>query len=77
MGNLKIDIPRLNKMLSTPPAEPGEKRPYRQGEIFFVGGELPVFETLETMFESHCTEAISLFYLTFGHSDDLELVRQL
>ncbi len=45
---------------------PTADRLFRDRSVFFVGGTLPVYETLETMFSSFCTEATDLFYLTFG-----------
>lgn len=53
----------------------------REKGIFFVGGELPVNETLETMYESYCTESTDLFYLCFGHEEmfhrGAEMARQI
>ena len=53
----------------------------REDGIFFVGGELPVNETLETMYESFCTESTDLFYLCFGHKEmfhrGAEMARQI
>ena len=49
--------------------------------MFFIGGALPVFDTLETMYESHCQESTELFHVTFTAPDELkgnlELVRQI
>ena len=54
---------------------------YRDRNVFFVGGVLPVYETLETMFDCFCTEATALFYLTFGpretFSQGEEMARQI
>lgn len=53
----------------------------REDGIFFVGGELPVNETLETMYESFCTESTELFYLCFGNKEmfyrGAEMARQI
>lgn len=53
----------------------------REDGIFIVGGELPVNETLETMYESYCTESTALFYLCFGHKEmfhrGAEMARQI
>jgi hypothetical protein len=43
----------------------------RDGRVFFVGGILPVHETLETMFLSYCVESTDIFVLTFGAADTL------
>lgn len=63
---MNIDQNRLNALAARPlqPAAAHELR--RDGGVFFVGGELPVNETLETMFESFCMESTDLFYLSFG-----------
>lgn len=63
---MNIDQNRLNALAARPlqPAAARELR--RDGRVFFVGGELPVNETLETMFESFCMESTDLFYLSFG-----------
>lgn len=54
---------------------------FRTGSLFFIGGNLPVYETLETMFESHCQASTELFYVIFGDETDfsknIELLRQI
>ncbi len=57
---MNIDQNRLNSLAAQP------VRPAAAHELWRVGGELPVNETLETMFESYCTESTELFYLSFG-----------
>lgn len=66
MASLITDNNRLLSMLGSDRELPAASRLYREGEVFFVGGELPIYETLETMFNSFCTEATALFYLTLG-----------
>lgn len=63
---LDIDQNKLSDLIKQPlqPAAANVLR--RCSNVFFVGGELPVNETLETMFESFCTESTELFHLTFG-----------
>jgi hypothetical protein len=53
---------------SAPPASADELR--REENIFFVGGNLPVRDTLETLFDSHCQAPAELFHLTFGDLDN-------
>lgn len=78
---LTINPHRLQALIEKPFAVPfpGELR--REGAVFFIGGNLPVFETLETMYESHCQESSGLFHITFSGRDELsnnlELVRQI
>jgi hypothetical protein len=64
-----VDMHKLRTLLAKPekPALAGELR--REGNVFFVGGELPVRETLETLFDSHCQSPAELFKLTFGCLD--------
>ena len=63
---MNIDRNKLNELIKRPllPAAANELR--RCGNVFFVGGELPVAETLMTMFESFCTESTDLFHLSIG-----------
>jgi hypothetical protein len=63
---MDIDQNKLNDLLKTPVQPAAEHELRRCGNVFFVGGELPVNETLETMFESFCMESTELFHLTFG-----------
>lgn len=53
----------------------------REDGVFFVGGDLPVNETLETMYESFCTESTDLFFLSFGNKETFhrgaEMARQI
>ena len=78
---LAINTHRLQTLIEEPFATPSPHELRRQGPVFFIGGSLPVFETLETMYESHCQESSGLFYVTFAGpdqvQDNLELVRQI
>lgn len=53
----------------------------RDGKVFFIGGNLPIYSTLETMYESYCLESSELFHVTFGDEGrfehNLEMVRQI
>jgi hypothetical protein len=81
MANLVIDNSRLSSLLEGTFPVPAADRLYRDRSVFFVGGVLPVYETLETMFDSFCTEATALFYLTFGPAETFprgeEMARQI
>jgi hypothetical protein len=76
-----IDSNRLNILHETPfnYASPTELR--REGRVFFIGGNLPVYSTLETMYESYCLESTDLFHVTFGDAgafeQNLDMVRQI
>lgn len=37
----------------------------REENVFFIGGELPARETLETLFDSYCQAPVDLFHLNF------------
>lgn len=60
-------------------ADPGGLR--REGRVFFIGANLPVHSTLETMYESYCLESTDLFHVTFGDAglfeQNLDMVRQI
>jgi len=76
-----IDSHRLDFLHGTPCnyANPTDLR--REGRVFFIGGNLPVYSTLETMYESYCLEATELFHVTFGDAaafgQNLDMVRQI
>lgn len=78
---IDINRNRLNILVAQPVRLPTARELRREGRVFFVGGELPVNETLETMFASFCTESTDLFYLSFGEPETvaggLELARQI
>ncbi|HEX8960701.1 MAG TPA: hypothetical protein VF775_03940 [Geobacteraceae bacterium] len=66
---MKIDQKKLRELIARgiPLPSPDELR--REDNVFFVGGNLPERETLETLFESHCQVPAELFHLTFGDID--------
>lgn len=63
---MNIDQNKLRDLAARPKQSAAAHELWRDGRVFFVGGDLPVNETLETMFESFCTESTELFYLSFG-----------
>jgi len=76
-----IDQAALRELLANPPRLPGSRELSRAGKVFFVGGDLPVNQTLETMFESFCMESTDLFLITFGSLENFhqgeEMARQI
>ncbi|MBT1073598.1 hypothetical protein [Pelotalea chapellei] len=78
---MTIDTDRMETLAHTPFQSAGPEDLWRKGSVFFVGGNLPLYETLETMFESFCMESTQLFHLTFGDQarfrDNLEMARQI
>lgn len=68
---LTVDRQKISTLTSSPVSSGAADVLRRQGNVFFVGGDLPVYETLETMFESYCMESTGLFHLTFGSSGNL------
>jgi hypothetical protein len=76
-----IDPIALAGQLGSPPKLPDALELRRAGKLFFVGGDLPVNQTLETMFESFCMESTDLFLLSFGSRDNFshseEMARQI
>ncbi len=78
---MTVDRHKVHSLMNSPLLTGAADVLRRQGTVFFVGGNLPMYETLETMFESHCMESTGLFYLTFGNSstlqDSLEMARMI
>lgn len=72
-----IDPNALASQLASPSKFPNAQELRRAGKVFFVGGDLPVNQTLETMFESFCMESTDLFFLTFGSRDNFSLGEEL
>lgn len=76
-----INSHKLHAFLKEPFVIPSADVLRRQGAVFFIGGNLPVLEALETMYESHCQESTGLFHVAFGELDalsaNLEMVRQI
>ena len=76
-----IDSHKLNHLrdMAVSYANPDDLR--RDGKVFFIGGNLPIYSTLETMYESYCLESSELFHVTFGDEScfdhNLEIVRQI
>jgi hypothetical protein len=78
---MDIDWQKLNDLLKEPRLRGGSNELQRSDSVFFVGGELPVYETLQTMYESFCMESTELFHLSFGPMGTLqsgeEMARQI
>ncbi len=81
MTSLTTDKKRLADLLVSNRQLPAEDRLYRDGNVLFIGGALPPYQTLETMFNSFCMEATALFFLTLGSRETLpqglEMARQI
>jgi hypothetical protein len=84
MGSQMIHEINEHKLEMLPDATRDYARPdllQRVGKVFFIGGNLPVYSTLETMYESYCQESSELFHVSFGDpgqfEHNLELVRQI
>lgn len=79
--SMKLNINRLQHLMAEPFPDTTPTELRRQGSVFFIGGNLAVYETLETMYASYCQESADLFLVTFGERGDfdrnLELVRQI
>ena len=78
---MTIDTNKTETLARDPFRPAGPENLWRKGSVFFVGGNLPLYETLQTMFESFCMESTQLFHLTFGEhdrfQDNLEMARQI
>ncbi len=69
---IKIDQHKLRELIARQFPRPSSDELRREGNVFFVGGNLPEQETLETLFESHCQGSAELFHLTFGDPDSFQ-----
>ncbi|MHB8056741.1 MAG: hypothetical protein ACYDHC_02475 [Desulfuromonadaceae bacterium] len=76
-----IDSHRLSSLHGTPLNYLSPMDLRREGMVFFIGGNLPIYSTLETMYESYCQESTDLFHVTFGDAvafeHNLDMVRQI
>ena len=79
--SMALNHNRLQHLLEDPFPSLSPDELHRRGTVFFIGGNLPVYETLETMYESYCLESTDLFHVTFAGCEDLErnleMVRQI
>jgi len=79
--SLALNHDRLQHLINNPFPVLSANELQRRDTVFFIGGNLPVYETMETMYESHCQESSDLFHVTFAERNDLErnleLVRQI
>lgn len=65
---MRIDEKKLRELSArTSPFSPDELR--REENVFFIGGNLPERQTIETLYESHYQNNAALFHVTFGESD--------
>ncbi|WP_243370016.1 hypothetical protein [Geotalea sp. SG265] len=78
---MRLDQQKLRQMIGKPVNTFDTAMLRRDGNVFFVGGDLPVRETLETIFDSHCQVPAELFCLTISSLNTFhqgeELARQL
>jgi hypothetical protein len=72
-----VDLDKLQNLLKKPEILDGAGVLRREGNIFILGGSLPVRETLETLFDSHCQSPAELFKLTFGDLDHFHQGEQI
>ncbi len=66
---MTIDQHKMRQLIARDIHLPSPDQLLREGNVFFVGGNLPERETLETLFDSHCQAPAELFYITFGDLD--------
>lgn len=65
---MRIDEEKIRELgARTSPFSPDELR--REENVFFIGGNLPERQTIETLYESHYQSNAALFHLTFGERD--------
>ncbi|HEY4745489.1 MAG TPA: hypothetical protein VIH45_12570 [Desulfuromonadaceae bacterium] len=69
---LALNHNKLQQLIGAPFPGRSPHELCRRETVFLIGGNLPVYETLETMYESYCLESTDLFHITFAGRDDLE-----
>ncbi|MBJ6799152.1 hypothetical protein [Geomonas propionica] len=67
---MRIDQKKIRELVArTSPFSPDELR--REDNVFYVGGNLPERQTIETLYDSHYQSNAALFHLTFGDEERL------
>lgn len=78
---LEIDSHKLGRLYDVAQGAVNSDELRREGRVFFIGANLPVYSTLETMYESYCQESSELFHVSFGGPENfeqnIEMVRQI
>ncbi|GFO64245.1 hypothetical protein M1B72_12470 [Geomonas paludis] len=65
---MRIDQKKMRELVGrTSPYSPDELR--REANVFYVGGDLPERQTIETLYDSHFQSNAALFHLTFGDEE--------
>ena len=76
-----VDQHKLRTLIAKPEKPVSATELRREENVFFVGGELPARETVETLFDSHCQTPAELFHISFGDLNHFhqgeELARQI
>jgi hypothetical protein len=66
---MKIDQKKMRELMAGEAFLPSPDELRRENNVFFVGGNLPERQTIETLFDSHYQCNAALFHLTFGDQD--------
>jgi hypothetical protein len=74
---MKTDQKKLRQLIAKPSFPIAAEELRREDNVFFVGGNLPERETIETLFESHYQSNAALFHLTFGDVNNFHSGEQL
>ena len=69
---MKINQDKLRDLMARQAAAPSPVELRREDNVFFVGGNLPERQTVETLFDSHYQCNAALFLLTFGDIDSFQ-----
>ncbi|QWV99137.1 hypothetical protein KP005_07605 [Geomonas nitrogeniifigens] len=65
---MRIDQKKMRELVArTSPYSPDQLR--REANVFYVGGDLPERQTIETLYDSHYQSNAALFHLTFGEEE--------
>ncbi len=76
-----VDQQKLRTLIAKPEKPVSTIDLRREENVFFIGGELPARETVETLFDSCCQAPAELFHVSFGDINHFhpgeELARQI
>lgn len=74
---MTVDQQKLHALIASPVRHGTQTELRRTDKVFFIGGELPAKETLESLFDSHCQAPAELFCLNFPDLDNFHRGEEL
>ncbi|KAF0219491.1 MAG: hypothetical protein FD174_1951 [Geobacteraceae bacterium] len=74
---MTVDKQKLRNLIASPVKHGTLTELRRADKIFFIGGELPAKETLESLFDSYCQAPAELFCLSFSDLNNFHCGEEL